>query len=256
MNEKIGITIIALFVAWASMSGPANASEESIKANRIKAKSGTHYLLIFQRDTRARWTTIRPKKEDKSIVLCIPAAFTLSYGGVDGFYACDGQLFNKDNPDKSIGGTVVVLNGKCNVVSSPAGKIDDNLIAAVKAQKGDLFQQFQVVADGKGEKFKDPTRFQRRGIAIFGDDSTAIIESNEAITLTQFGEDAASMGVQQLAYTDMGPWDEGWVRNPANGKLVKIGQNRSLTDRQSNWLYFRISESQSLNLGEPKETRR
>ena len=155
-----------------------------------------------------------------------------------------GRIFNEGNPDTKIGGIVVLEAGKCKVIAAPAGKINDQLLGSIKARNAECFQQFQVVANGKGERFRDSSRFQRRGIGILKDGTAAVIESVEPITLTQFGEDVAGMGVEQLAYTDMGPWDEGWYRNPEGGSLVTLGQDRSLTHRQSNWLYFKIPEAQ------------
>jgi hypothetical protein len=64
----------------------------------------------------------------------------------------------------------------------------------------------------------------------------ALVESLSAITLSQFGIDLAALGAKQLAYTDMGPWDEGWYRNSKDNKVVTLGQDRSLTNKQSNWL--------------------
>lgn len=238
--KRLLLLVLALVSASATL--PACATQNSISIRSIKAPSGTHYLCISQNSSTIHWTTIRPKKEDKRVVLCIPAAFTGPYGGVVGIYALTGQLFNDNNPDKTIGGMVVVQGGKCKVIAAPAGKIDGELLRSIKSQKADCFQQFQVVANGKGERFRDSSRFQRRGIAILKDGTAAVLESTEPITLTQFGEDAEGMGVEQLAYTDMGPWDEGWYRNPANGKLVTIGQDRSLTYRQSNWLYFECAK--------------
>jgi hypothetical protein len=96
-----------------------------------------------------------------------------------------------------------------------------------------------MIESGKAAKFKDLKVFQRRGIAKFKNGKTAIIESNEAITLKVFADDLVELGVQDLLYTDMGSWDEGWYRDPATGKVVVIGKDRSQTKRQSNWVVFR-----------------
>jgi hypothetical protein len=224
-------------------SGQIGAQAEAFCVQNAKAASGDQYLLIYQGDTIAHWTTTRPNKDDKKIVLCIPAAFTETFGGVDGLYAQGGHLFNKGRPDKKIGGALCVIAGKCSVIPCPGGNIDGGVIANVQSRKGDLFQQFQVVANGIGEKFKDASHVQRRGVAIFKDCTTAIVESVGPITLTQFGEDLAQMGAEQLAYTDMGPWDEGWYRDPVSDKLCSLGRDHSLTNRQSNWLYFEHSQT-------------
>jgi hypothetical protein len=81
--------------------------------------------------------------------------------------------------------------------------------------------------------------FQRRGIAILNDNSIAIIESEQAITLEVFSKDLVLLNVKQLIYTDMGAWDEGWYRNPLHNVLIKIGKDLSQTDKQSNWIVFK-----------------
>jgi hypothetical protein len=241
--ENLIKVVVALILLSTFAMPPAESALDSIGARHVKGPSGTRYLWLYQNNSTIHWTATRPKKEDKSIMLCIPAAFTGAYGGIVGLYVLSGQPFNK--PDDKIGGMVVVQGGRCNVLSTPGGKIGDDLLQPMKVKRADCFQQFQVVANGKGERFRDASRFQRRGIAILKDGTTVIIESVEPITLTQFGEDSAALGVEQLAYTDMGPWDEGWYRNPSDGKLITIGQDRSLTGRQSNWLYFESASSPS-----------
>lgn len=239
--ENLAKVVVAMVLLSTSALLRAESAPDSIGSKHIRGPSGTNYLWLSQNNSTVHWTATRPNKEDKRIVLCIPAAFTGAYGGIDGVYALAGQVFNK--PDDKIGGVVVVHGGRCSVLSAPAGKIGDGFLQSIRNQKADCFQQFQVVANGKGERFRDSSRFQRRGIAILKDGTTAIVESAEPITLTQFGEDTASMGVEQLAYTDMGPWDEGWYRNPSDGNLITIGRDRSLTGRQSNWLYFESASS-------------
>jgi hypothetical protein len=215
----------------------------AISVQTMQAPSGAHYTIITAGDTAAAsWTLKRPGLDDKTILLCIPAAFTTPYGGVQGFYALAGKLHNQDKPDPTIGGAVAIVGGECKIASAPQGQVDIKLIKEVLAKKGDLFQQFQVVVNGKGESFRDKSSFQRRGIATLKNGKTAIVESAESITLSQFATDAAALGVQQLAYTDMGPWDEGWYRLPNSGKVTVIGKDRSLTYRQSNWFTFRSNK--------------
>lgn len=245
-----------LLLFWVSASMIANAAQKPMQVKSVKGESGAHYLWIAQGDSTAHWTLERPRSEDPKVVLCIPAAFTDANGLVDGFYACGGRASNQRFPDTKIGGIVLVREGKCEVMSAPSGKIDGKLLEAIVSKKWECFQQFQVVAGGKGERFKDKTCCQRRGIGTLKDGTTVIVESCEPITLTQFGKDVASMGVEQLAYADMGPWDEGWYRNPANGKLVTIGQDRSLTRRQSNWLYFKSPELQAAESGHQRKSHR
>ncbi len=197
--------------------------------------------MMVQENAAARWKTARPSIKDETLVLCIPAAFTdtfLGMNSVHGAYAEAGKLGDQNKRDRNIGGLVTVIKGACEVKAAPGGEIDKATRQSIVDQKGDLFQQFQVIANGKAEKFRDSSRFQRRGIAILKDKKTAVIESAEQITLSQFATDLVELGAQQLAYTDMGPWDEGFYRDPKSNKVVTIGHDRAFTNRQTNWLTF------------------
>jgi hypothetical protein len=141
------------------------------------------------------------------------------------------------NPE---GGVFYIENNSCKIFQSKKGKLfNDSLLTIVKTQKASLFQQIQCIENGTAAKFKDKKLFQRRGIAILKDNSVAIIESEQAITLEVFSKDLVLLNVKQLIYTDMGAWDEGWYRNPLNNVLKKIGKDLSQTDKQSNLIVFR-----------------
>jgi hypothetical protein len=205
----------------------------------VQVRSGTAYKIIDQHGSYAQFTLSRPMQKDRNILLCIPAAFTLASGDIDGFYITHGKAINQDKTDRLLGGAVAIIGGVCMIFAAPRGVVNATMLDKLVAEKGDLFQQFQVIADGHAERFRDNSQFQRRGIAIFKDGKTAIVESEEAITLTQFASDLEELGARQAAYTDMGPWDEGWYRKTPGGKPITIGKDRSLTYRQSNWLVFR-----------------
>lgn len=230
----LSLTALAALLVVSSI----DAAESALTTSQSVGKTGTHYRFFHQNDLSAQWVVKRPAKSDKNIVLCIPAAFTDKKGRIGGVYAVDGAFFNTDNPDKSIGGVLALVRGKCLMKTAPAGNLPPELVHLIKASNGDLFQQFLVVVDGAGEKFKDSSRFQRRGIARLKDGSTAVVESDEDITLTNFGEDMAAQGVQDLVYTDMGWWDEGWYRAKPDAKPTTLGKTRIATKSQTNWLIF------------------
>jgi hypothetical protein len=66
-----------------------------------------------------------------------------------------------------------------------------------------------------------------------------VIESYEHITLTDYTKDLLELGVTDALYTDMGSWDEGWYRN--GNDIETIGRIRSQTDKQCNWVVFKIN---------------
>jgi hypothetical protein len=225
--------------ALAALLAVSSSADAAMTTSQSLGKTGTHYRFFHQNNLEAQWVVKRPDKSDKKIALCIPAAFTDKDGRIGGVHAVDGTFFNMDQPDKSIGGVLALVRGKCLMKTAPAGNLPPELVHLIKASKGDLFQQFLVVVDGAGEKFKDSSRFQRRGIARLKDGTVAMVESDEDITLTAFGEDMAGLGVQDLVYTDMGWWDEGWYRSKPDAKPTKLGKSRVATSKQTNWLLFR-----------------
>ena len=214
---------------------------QTISVETKIGKSKTTYTFINKNNCTISFETKRPDKADQNILVCIPAAFTnLNNLKVDGIYSVNGITRNKDVINQTLGGVFYIENNLCRIFQSNNGKLfNDSLLAIVKSQKTSFFQQIQCIENGKAAKFKDKKLFQRRGIAILKDNSIAIIESTEAITLEVFSNDLVLLNVRQLIYTDMGAWDEGWYRNPVNNIPIKIGKDLSQTAKQSNWIVFR-----------------
>lgn len=213
---------------------------QTISVETKIGKSLTHYTFIKKNSCRISFSDKRPDKTDPSVLACIPAAFTdLNTSKVDGAYAVNGRIEHKTLINKTLGGVFYIDHTTCKIFQSGKGKrLNDSLFTIVKKQKASFFQQLQCVQDGKAASFIDKKTFQRRGIAILSDNTIAIIESTEAITLKTFSEDLVFLGVKQLIYTDMGAWDEGWYKDPVSGKPVVIGRDLSQTARQSNWIVF------------------
>lgn len=226
---------ILLLLSWNGLFSQAISIEKKI------GKSKTTYTFIKKGKCKIAFEDKLPSKTDLTILACIPAAFTnLDNYIVDGIYAVNGRIENKKAINKTLGGVFYIENGKCKIFQSGKGKLfNDSLFALVKLNKASFFQQIQCIQNGKAASFKDQKLFQRRGIAILKDSSIAIIESYENITLKVFSEDLAALGVQQLIYTDMGAWDEGWYRDIKTGKTIVIGRDLSQTSKQSNWIIFR-----------------
>lgn len=214
---------------------------QTISIEKKIGKSKTTYTFIKKNNCQISFEDKHPNKADKTILACIPAAFTeLTNYKVDGIYAVKGRIDNKTTINKTLGGVFYIENGNCKVFQSGKGKLfNDSLLKLVTKNKASFFQQIQCIQNGKAASFKDLKLFQRRGIAILNDNSIAIIESYENITLKVFSEDLALLGVSQLIYTDMGAWDEGWYKDPISHKIVTIGRDLSQTSKQSNWIVFK-----------------
>ncbi|MES2762190.1 MAG: hypothetical protein V4677_08285 [Bacteroidota bacterium] len=214
---------------------------QNISIENKTGKSKSTYLFIKKNTCKIAFTDKRPDKNDATVLVCIPAAFTnLQNLKIDGLYAVNGLIGNTTAINKTLGGVFYIEKNNVKVFQSARGKLfNDSLLTIIKANKASCFQQIQCIQNGKAASFKDQKIFQRRGIAILKDNSIAIIESAEPITLKTFSEDLALLGVKQLIYTDMGAWDEGWYKEPAAGKIVRIGKDLSQTAKQSNWVIFK-----------------
>ena len=228
---------ILLFIIWFENG----LLSQTISVETKIGESKTNYTFIKKNKCKISFETKRPDKTDQNMLVCIPAAFTnLNNLKVDGIYSVNGIIGNRDVINQTLGGVFYIENNSCKIFQSKKGKLfNDSLLTIVKTQKASLFQQIQCIENGTAAKFKDKKLFQRRGIAILKDNSVAIIESLEAITLEVFSNDLVLLNVKQLIYTDMGAWDEGWYRNPLNNVLIKIGKDLSQPDKQSNWIVFR-----------------
>jgi hypothetical protein len=205
-------------------------------------KSGYNYTIFYKNDLLLDVSLKRPDKNDKNILLCIPGAYTnLQSYDVDGLYIDNGTVYHPNNVNYSLGGAIKIVNGDCELFPTNRGKLlNDSLINSVVKQKGSLFQQILMIEKGVGATYKDVKLFQRRAIVKLKGNKTAVIESYEHITLTAFTNDLLELGVTDALYTDMGAWDEGWYKNPADNSVVTIGRMKTQTDKQCNWVVFKV----------------
>jgi hypothetical protein len=227
------LTCLIFTSAGAAWSKPAQLEIKS-----TKTPSGNEYTLFYQGDLAASFVIKRPKQTEDSVWFCIPCAFTSYVGSIDGVYVCDGKVHHRHFVSDQIGGAGIIQNGTFELIATEKGKLLTNSYLNQLAKKrASLFQQFLIVQDGVPAHFKDKTLFQRRAIAKMKDGQTAIFESKTAITLSQFGQDLKDAGAKNALYTDMGAYGEGWYRD-AEKTVKPLGLDRSLTDKQTNWLVF------------------
>jgi hypothetical protein len=235
------IAFFAIVISPRFLLGESSPGTESkpITIEEITSKDGHLYTIFRKNNSKISFEITRPDKDDKNIYLCIPAAFTdLQTYGVDGACLSKGKL-NNSKINNTIGGALKIVNGQCSIIDTQKGKLlTDSMLSAIAAKGGSLFQQIKIISNGKPATFKDTQLFQRRAIVQMKDKSWSVIESLQAITLADFSADLAEMGVSDALYTDMGSWDEGWYRNPSSGKTTTIGQIRSETSKQTNWIIF------------------
>lgn len=204
-----------------------------------RSKDGHHYTIFRKNSSRISFEVTRPDKDDKHIQLCIPAAFTdLDTYGIDGACIEKGKRCN-DKVNYTLGGALRIENGHYSIIDTKKGKLlTDSMLNALAAKGGSLFQQIKIISNGKAASFSDTKIYQRRALVQMKDKSWAVLESLEAITLADFSNDLVELGAWNALYTDMGAWDEGWYRHPSSGKTLTIGQIRSETSKQTNWIVF------------------
>lgn len=222
------------------LAGAAPAAEiEGLSVSRLKGKSGMEYTLFQKNDLAVGWDIHRPSKADPKIVLCVPAAFTTKSGTVVGIYAVKGKISNRRAISKPIGGALFIEDGEFKIMPTGKGALfTKSFLEAVEKKQATLFQQFQIVVSGIAARFKDKKLYQMRALVRFKDGRSGVIESKNDLSFKDFNQDLVALGVKNALYTDMGAWDEGWYRSPQSGEPVTIGNDRSKTDKQTNWLIF------------------
>lgn len=237
--------VLLLATILSVSAGAALAKGDALDIKSLKVPSGMEYTIFYQGPHTAAFELKRPRPTDDSVLLCIPCAFTSYVGSIDGIYVCDGKIHHKHFVSNACGGAGIIRNGSIDLISTNKGKIfTSDYLKELSAKRASLFQQFLVVENGVPAHFKDKTLFQRRAIVKFRDGQTALVESKNALTLTQFGVDLKDMGAKSALYTDMGAYDEGWYRD-ADKTVKPIGNDRSLTEKQTNWLTFRVKQTVS-----------
>lgn len=217
-------------------------NKELFKPKLVKSASGVVYTLFPQGNLHFDFVVSRPAEKRADIYLCIPAAFTTPENSVDGVYISKGVSGQSQSPDQQLGGAMVIRAGKAQLLSTDKGKLlTKKMLDSVRNAKGSLFQQFLIVHECKPASFRDKSKFQRRAVFQTTKNAFGVVESDRPISFDVFNKDLAELGMKEALYCDMGAWDEGWYRDAANHAVVRIGLDRSLTNRQSNWLLLRTA---------------
>jgi hypothetical protein len=247
MSKKGLLAFTVFFLVASSASFLTLSFRNKVSGDKLlhvetkKTTSGNNYTILYQGTLKMDVSLIRPAKKDKNILLCIPGAYTdLTTLKVDGLFIDKGTAYNRNKVNTSLGGAIKIINGAFEIFPTNKGKLlNDSLVNLLISKKGSLFQQIQMVEKGKPAKYKDVKEFQRRAIVKLKGDKTAVIESYEHITLSEFTKDLLELGAYDALYTDMGSWDEGWYKQ--NNEVITIGRIRSQTDKQCNWVVLKTN---------------
>jgi len=228
---------LALFLS-AAIVMPAQAVNQ-LKVELRSGPSGAKYSLTRLHDARVNFVGSQPDRNDEKIIMAFPAGFVTAEGKAIGACVFDGKVHNSVN--KKLGGALKVIDGKFEVIDTRSGALlTAEFLDDVARKNGGLFQQFTIVKNKTEAAFKDKGKAVRRSIGKLVDGQAIVLESKGDVTLAQYAADAISLDVKDLLYTDLGKWGEGWIRDPASGKISNIGdQSKTQGAIQANWIEVR-----------------
>ena len=186
----------------------------------------TDELIIIRipKDSRLEFTTHYPNTDEA--LLCIPAAFTLPDGNIQGAYMVNGRMKNQYNRHSKVS-----IKGR-SFTLAPQFTTDNG------------FQQMCLVRRHQAVHFRDNSHEIRRAICKESEQADAIIvESRKALTMNEFAQLLARTMVTAV-YTDMGSYGYGWYH-------TKEGLNYLSSlyfykrKKQTNWIVSRRSAPSS-----------
>jgi hypothetical protein len=221
------------FLACNSKAAP------EVQMEQRKTARHTQYSLFYPQGLAVRVTTSRPPVGDSRYQLSVAAAYTdLQTDQPLDLLVCDGRVRQTRAKVGFLDGALTILGDTLSISQLARGQSPPSAqLARVRAQHGTLLLQELLVFQGKNQKAAGGSVFQRRALVEFAHHRFAVVESaSDYLTMKQFGDDLVELGAQNALYLDMGDWDEGWYKS--RGQLVKLGNRRTETARQSNWLVF------------------
>jgi len=222
MNKTL---LLILLYAFPTLSPTFNQGTNQKEINRINIYPLGNHKVDFR--------LIRPDKLDNRNRLCVPGAFTSKNNTPEGLIYLNGKLTSGQKPSSGKG-LVIISLGEIEILNiNQLGQF----LNSRKDSRFSLFQQWYLIENNrKGENPFSNSKLQMRVIAKIKNE-TFIIESDSNIESEYFISTLIKMGVSDAIYLDMGSWSEGWYKD-GNNTIKSIGNNKSNTNRQTNWLLF------------------
>lgn len=155
-----------------------------------------------------KWSSVYPTDAKA----CFAAAFTDTFGNIEGSYIFNGRSSKPNNKLK-----VSLINNTFNISKNWTS---DN-----------GFQQIVLVHNRLPKKFKDARKAFRRALCK-SEKKSFIIESNYPMTLTSFAY-YCSKYCKDAVYLDMGEFGYGFIKNKPLHVLGVFTKYK-----QTNWLYI------------------
>jgi hypothetical protein len=228
-----------LFCLLTVLLGCAQTTTPEVRVETRKTANGEQYAVFYPESLAIQVVTSRPSPAATDCLLSVAAAYT----DLDTYQPLDLLVYqgNVRQTKASVGflDGVLISTGNTLTISQIAkGQSPSHAdIERVRRQQGTLLLQELVVFQGKNLRPAGGTLFQRRALVELASHHFAVVEStSDYVTMQQFGDDLLELGAQNALYLDMGDWDEGWYKT--GSRVVKLGNRRTQTARQSNWLVF------------------
>jgi hypothetical protein len=212
---------------------------QAVRVEERKTAAGTVYSLFYPQGLAIRLRTDRPQAADATYQLSVAAAYTdlATYQPLD-LLVYQGQLRQPKAMVGFLDGVLTSIGDSLTITQIVGGQSPPSAeLARVRSQHGTLLLQELLVFQGQNLKHGAGNVFQRRALVELANHHFVVVESAaDDLSMAQFGADLVELGARNALYLDMGDWDEGWYK--AGSQVVKLGNRRTQTARQSNWLVF------------------
>jgi hypothetical protein len=210
-----------------------------VRIEQRKTAKGTLYSLFYPQNLAVRVVTSRPNVGSSQYRLSVAAAYTdLQTNQPLDLLVCGGRVLQPKAKVGFLDGSLTILGNTLTISQLAKGQSPSSTqLEQVRAGKGTLLLQELLVFRGKNQKAAGGSVFQRRALVEFASHRFAVVESaSNYLTMKKFADDLLELGAKNALYLDMGDWDEGWYKS--QGRVAVLGNRRTETARQSNWLVF------------------
>ncbi|MBI4433357.1 hypothetical protein HY632_01140 [Candidatus Uhrbacteria bacterium] len=247
MSRYISVRSMLCCLACA-VATTAYADPEPWKGPPFTTEQRTHDRASFRvfHGGKIDFTMVRPQRSDARILLAVAGTYTSREDTAEGHIIDHGTVRGDSciYSCRSWNAVAYFESGYVRIERNSGEElVRSGNIATMIQVKGSLIQGHLLVEHGVPIRGYARSRtFHRRALVTHraGYDVPDIIESVQPFaSLSDFAEHLAALGAHEAINLDMGAWDEGWYRDPATGTIHTLGQIRTATDRQTNWIIIR-----------------
>ena len=200
---------------------------------QVREARGHAHLVIEQRPAALEIRLVRPKPDDRRILLAVAGTYTSPEGRPEGLVVIDGRVVEK--PVKPWEGLLIVRNGVPVLRRAEERQLSaDSLLELIGPHASSI--QGHLLVDAEVQRLKPSPALRRRALATRSDSTFFFVESQIALPLADFAADLQLLGARYALNLDMGEWSEGFYRNPVTHEKIPLGDDYRKTAHQTNWL--------------------